>query len=235
MSLRSRRRQEEVSEIAPAALPGDPEEVLDALLPLLTPERLARVDRVIAGRTRDVVLVLDRILDPHNAAAILRTAEGLGIQEVHVVSGDETFLASTKVTKYADRWLDVVHHGDVACCAASLRSRGYTLLVATMDGAVPSDALASVPRAAIVLGNEHSGVSEAFRAAADGTFAIPMFGMVESFNVSVAAAITLSSALRGRNRGLPERDHLALRARFACLSIDRADEIVAAHRKRPRP
>jgi tRNA (guanosine-2'-O-)-methyltransferase len=127
------------------------------------------------------------------------------------------------------------------------------VLVATMDGEVTPEELAALGKVAVVFGNEHGGVSGAMRALADGGYRIPMCGFVESLNVSVAAAITLHAALgeAGARRAaqpaepdaraggtvgmaLDDADRETLRARYAMLSVDRAEEIVAEHlRRRP--
>jgi tRNA (guanosine-2'-O-)-methyltransferase len=244
-----RRDLPEVQPIVPRdarpALPASPREVLDALWPLLTEQRRARIDAVVAARTRRVIPVLERLSDPHNVAAVLRSAEAFGAVEVHVVETEERFVASARVSKGTDRWLDVVRHGDAAVCARHLRARGYRVLVASMEGDVTPDALPHLGKVAVVFGNEHAGVSGAMRACADGGYRIPMYGFVESLNVSVAAAITLHAALgRGRHgetgtalhgdaaHALDDVDREWLRAHYAMLSVDRAEEIVAEHRRR---
>src|SRR5436305_12463340 len=82
---------------------------------LMTPERLARIDAVIEARLQSVTAVLDRLVDPHNVAAILRTSEGLGLCAVHIVPGqDHDAFAHRKVTQDAHKWIDVVQQDSVA-------------------------------------------------------------------------------------------------------------------------
>ncbi|MGD8858732.1 MAG: RNA methyltransferase [Myxococcales bacterium] len=210
------------------ALPATPERVLQVLEPLLLPERLARIDAVLEGRMRSVVPVLEGVEDPHNVAAVLRSAEAFGTQEVHLVARDKDFLASQKITQGGDRWLDLVRHASPRACVDSLRARGYRVYVATMDGDTSPEQLARVPKVAIVFGNERDGVTGSTRALADGRYTIPMRGFAQSLNVSVAAALTLYTATRERTGDLDCADRLALRARWAMLSVDRAEEIVCA-------
>jgi tRNA (guanosine-2'-O-)-methyltransferase len=214
------------------ALPATAGEVIAALRPLLTDERLARIDAILAGRTRSVIPVLDGVDDPHNVAAILRSAEAFGTQEVHLVEGTERFMASQRVTQGTDRWLDLVRHTSPQACVDSLHARGYAVYVATMNGGLTPDDLARVPRVAIAFGNEHVGVSDALARAADGHYTIPMRGFAQSLNVSVATAITLYGATRPRAGDLEPADMEALRARFMMLSVPRADEVVAQQLER---
>jgi tRNA (guanosine-2'-O-)-methyltransferase len=215
-------------------LPAAEEDVIEALEPLLTDERRERIETILSRRTRAVVPVLDGLIDPHNTAAVLRSADAFGLQEVHVIGGDEPFLASHRVAQGTERWLDVLEHGDPAHCIDGLHERGYSVYVAEMEGQLSPEQLCEHPKLAVVFGNEHSGVRAEVKDRADGTYAIPMRGFVESLNVSVATAITLYAATRGRVGDLTEADRHALRARFMMLSVQQAGEIVAEHlRRRP--
>lgn len=208
-------------------LPFTAPEIIRALEPMLTEQRLARIDAVLAKRSRAVVPVLDGLYDPHNVAAVLRSADSFGAQEVHIIEGAEPLLASQRVTVGADKWLDVVRHRDPRACVRALKARGYAVFAAMMDGQTTPEELATMPRVALVFGSEHSGVSEAVLELCDGRYTIPMRGFSQSLNVSVAAALTLYAAMRGRGGDLSAEDHLTLRARFMWLSMPEAQAIVA--------
>lgn len=207
-------------------LPGPPHLVVRTLEPLLTKERIARIDGVLARRTRSVIPVLDGVMDPHNIAAVMRTADAFGVQEVHLIDGPEPFIASQRVAQGTDRWLDLVRHRHATECVASLRSRGFKVYVATMHGELAPDDLGAVPKVAVVFGNEHSGVTPATAALCDGSYRVPMCGFAQSLNVSVAAAITLYGATRARDGDLDAGDRERLRARFMMLSVPRAEAVV---------
>lgn len=213
-------------------LPAADSVILDALEPLLTEERRARIDQVIAARTMAVTAVLDNLVDSHNVSAVLRSADAFGVQRVHVIQSTEPFQATSRISLGADRWVDVIRHATSAACVRALRERGHRIYVASMEGAVPPEALAHEPRVAIVFGNEHSGVSQELRDLADGTYAIPMCGFVQSLNVSVAAAITLFAATRGRPGDLTADEARALRARFVWKSVPHAQAILAEYLRR---
>lgn len=215
----------EITRVEP--LPYSALEIIRALEPLLTERRRARIEAVLAQRTRSVIPVLDGLYDPHNVAAVLRSADAFGAQEVHIIEGAEPLLASQRVTQGADRWLDVVRHRDPRACVRGLKARGYAVYAAMMDGRIEPDALADMPQVALVFGSEHSGVSDAVLELCDGRYTIPMRGFSQSLNVSVAAALTLYAAMRGRAGDLSEADRRELRARFMWLSIDSPHAVVA--------
>jgi tRNA (guanosine-2'-O-)-methyltransferase len=191
---------------------------------LLTERRIARIDAVVATRVAGITVVLESVHDPHNLAAVLRTAEGLGITEVHAIAAKGGFRPNSSVTQGADKWIDLRLHRDVDACADALLADGFTLLGSQLtDGAEPLHAIAFDRRIALVFGNEHDGLSAAMAARCASFFRIPMGGFSQSFNVSVAVGITLAQAMewrreRGLGGDLSEPDRAALRERFYRLA-----------------
>jgi tRNA (guanosine-2'-O-)-methyltransferase len=202
----------------------------------LLPERRARIDAVVAGRTRTLTVVMEAFADPQNVNAVLRTAEALGVQEVHVVEGPQKrYDRNKKISQNADKWLDVVRWKDTAECLGALKARGFRLYATHLDdGATTLSALSFAEPVALVFGNEHRGVSEAALELADARYAIPMTGFSQSLNVSVAAAISLFRAVerreaeRGRHADLPEAEAEALKARFYTKSVKQRTRIAKA-------
>lgn len=199
---------------------GRPEAVVETLGPLILEERLERIEEVLRSRTRAVVVVLDHLKDPHNRAAILRTAEGMGVLEVHAITEDGRWPLSRRVTQGCHKWLDIHVYREAKLCAARLESRGYALLEATEKSKEPTSALSSQEQPlALCLGNEHEGLTEELREFCRGTVGIPMRGFTKSYNVSVAAALLLERILADRSRRLEELDTSRLRARYYALSV----------------
>jgi len=228
-----RRDLPEVCQISePIPLPAPPAQVIEALAPLITDDRLGRIHSIIAARTRAIIPILDRLFDPHNVAAALRSAEAFGVQEVHIIEGPDPFLASSRVAVGTDRWLDLVHHQTPEACVEALHRSNYRILIAEPDGEVTPADLRGQEGLAIVFGNEHEGVSQQLCAISDGSYAIPMKGFVESLNVSVAVAITLYAATQGRPGDLCESDRERLLARFLMLSVRKAEQVVCEHLRR---
>jgi len=213
---------------------------VEILAPFLSTRRRARIEEVLAHRTRSLTAVFEAVHDPHNVAAVLRSAESCGLQEVHAVRHPEAPTSwSRRVTKHADKWLDVRHHPTIEACLESLRAAGYAILVSAVHGAAatPLASLDFSGRVAVVFGNEKDGASAAARDRADQLFHIPMRGFTESFNVSVAAALTLHHAVRdreqrlGRSGDLDAEEQQELRRRWFRQSVRAAEAILARARR----
>jgi tRNA (guanosine-2'-O-)-methyltransferase len=213
----------------PSLPPGwNPEEVIRALEPLVEERRRARILEVTRARVSRVTVLMDMPRDPHNGAAVVRSADAFGVPEVNVVLRDDAFLVGHRVAQGTERWVDVVQHRTADEAVASLRSRSFRLIATHPQGSLTPAELRSLERVCIVLGNEHDGISEALTAAADDSVRIPMRGYVESLNLSVAAAVLLSSALEGRPGDLTPEEERRWYAVGLFRSVQRAEEILQA-------
>jgi len=208
-----------------------PEGVIETLEPLAVDERRARLWDVVRGRIGSVTVLMDAPHDPHNAAAILRSCDGFGIPRVHLVPRGEDFAVGRTVAKGAERWLEVVPHPTPEQALSALHEQGFTTVATHPEGNLAPDDLASLPKVALILGNEHDGLRDALHQGAKDSVRIPMRGFVESFNVSVAAAVLLYAATRGRSGDLPEPERLRFYARALVRSVPRALEVLAASRR----
>jgi tRNA (guanosine-2'-O-)-methyltransferase len=166
-------------------------QVLELAGPFLTEERLARIKTVVSQRTYSIVPVLENIYDRGNVSAVMRSSEALGLQAVHVVELSERFKSANRVTQGADKWLDVTRWQSSKECAQNLKARGYKIYATHLDAAVPIGDIDWSQPSAIVFGNEKDGVSPEMLKLCDQAVIIPMLGFVQSFNISVAAAISL--------------------------------------------
>lgn len=168
-----------------------------SLQEFVLPERLARLKNVLQQRNVGLTLVLDHLHHVHNISAVIRTAEAFGLHRIHFIA--EQFELARDITKGCQRWLEFVVHKTTADCIAWLRADGFRLV--TLDppredyehpiSYVPVTGLPFHERLALIFGNEKYGVNPALRAEADIRAYIPMYGFVESFNISVAAGICL--------------------------------------------
>lgn len=214
----------------PWPAPWTPESVIETLEPLAVDERRARLWSVIRGRIGSVTVLMDAPHDPHNAAAVLRSCDGLGVPRLHIVPRDEDFAVGRTVAKGAERWIEVVPHRTPERALAALHQAGYTTVATHPEGNLEPEALARLPRVAVILGNEHDGLRDALHAGARESVRIPMRGFVESFNVSVAAAVLLYAATRGRGGDLSEAEQLRYYARALVRSVPRALQVLAGSR-----
>jgi tRNA (guanosine-2'-O-)-methyltransferase len=202
--------------------------VIATLEPLVVEPRRNRIGSVLAERLGSVVVLMDAPHDPHNGAAVLRSCDAFGVQQLHVVPRNEPFQAAGAVAKGTERWVDVIQHPSPEAAISALVRHDFELVVAHPCGELLPRQLASIPRLALVLGNEHDGVCEIFTRATRRSVRIPMRGFVESLNVSVAAAVLLAAATDGRSGDLTGAEQRLLYARGLYRSVARASEVLAA-------
>ena len=167
----------------------------------MTPERAAKIKKVLNQRQDGLIVVMENVHDPHNISAVMRTCDAVGVQDVFVLttvmSRHEKF--GKKSSASAAGWLTIHQYDDTAECMNAVRQK-CDKIFATHLG-VQSHSLYDLnltERVALVFGNEHAGVTEDCLSHCDGNFIIPQVGMVQSLNISVACAITLYETFRQR-------------------------------------
>jgi tRNA (guanosine-2'-O-)-methyltransferase len=201
--------------------------LVTALDPFLTEERKRRIETVLSGRLESIQVAVEHPEDPHNAAAIVRSAEALGALHVHVVDAPTGALHAPSTTQGAFCWVHTHHHARLEDLLAVTKGRGSLLAGAVMEGELPVDELPVDRPLCVLFGNEGTGLTREALAACDLTFRIPMFGMSESMNLSVCAAITLYALTHKRRKLLAAPGELAgprlryERARYYARSVDR--------------
>lgn len=176
----------------------------------MTPKRFAKISEVVLKRQKYLTLVLENIHDPHNVSAILRSADAVGVGKVYLIYNTNKF---PKIGKFssasAKKWVDLIGFKSVENCFEELKSMKYRIYTTYIENTDKSRTLFDLNltgRTAIVLGNEHTGVSKEAIELSDVSFNVPMYGMVQSLNVSVTAAVCLYEALRQRSgKGMYER------------------------------
>lgn len=178
-------------------------------LEALTCSRAALLAKVLANRTRHIAIVCDGVQGGHNVAAITRSCDAWGIQDLHVVQQQPGQLPKNatpipvleklehesvrNVSKNCHKWLSISEYASAAPCAAVLKRRGYEICVSSLSPlARPIQQVDVSKRVAFVFGNEKDGVSPEMKNLADSFFTLPMRGFVESMNVSVAVACVAS-------------------------------------------
>ncbi len=181
--------------------------------------RIARLTEAIRHTQPDLTLVLENIHDPHNVSAILRSCDAVGVRKISLLYTTESFpKVGKKSSASAYKWVERLQFRSTEECFGKLRDDGFLIAASVVDDKSTSLYDLDLGRkTALVFGNEHRGVSDEASAGADIHFQIPMHGMVQSLNVSVACAITLFEALRqrleageGKQSGLSEADRRKL-------------------------
>ena len=165
-----------------------------------TEKREKKIVSVAEKRQRWLKVVVENVHDPHNVSAIFRTCDAVGVPSVSLIYNLESFpKIGKKSSASAFKWVEREKYKTVKECYEDLRTEGYKIYASSIqDGAKNLYDLDLTGKTALVFGNEHRGVSGEAASLADERFLIPMFGMVQSLNVSVAAAVTLYEALRQR-------------------------------------
>jgi tRNA (guanosine-2'-O-)-methyltransferase len=204
--------------------------LVEYLAQYLTPNRKATIEQVLGARTRFLTVVLEDIYQSHNASAVVRTCECMGLQDLHMIESRSKFGTNKKVLKGSNKWITINRYkekgGDnIAVCYETLRGKGYRILA--MDPGEDGVSLLDVPvdgKIALVMGNELDGLSAYAVRHADAKVRVPMFGFTESMNVSVTAAISMNILLtRLRSLEVPwqltqhEKDSLRLEWYRKCV------------------
>lgn len=179
-------------------------ELIEYLSGFVTANRLRRFDEVIQHRTRHLTVVLEDIYQPHNAAAVLRSCDCFGIQDVHVIENQNKFEANPDVELGSAKWITLIKHNakenNTGDCIASLKKSGYKIIVTSPHkNDCTIEELDIAHKTALFFGTEMRGATPIAFEHADGFVKIPMTGFSESLNISVSAAValyTLTSRLK---------------------------------------
>ncbi|MCE7935337.1 MAG: RNA methyltransferase [Chlorobi bacterium CHB2] len=181
-----------------------PEPPLDPLVvdptAFRTEQRLARLRATIERRQPTLHLVMEDVHDPHNVSAVLRTCEAVGVGTVHLVYVEEKFPKIGRTSSAsAWKWVNIQRYDSIEECYGVLRLQGCQIYATDLSERAQSlYTLDLASPVALVFGNEHRGVSPQASSLADGNLLIPMTGLVQSLNISVACAVTLYEAYRQR-------------------------------------
>jgi len=165
-----------------------------------TERRLNRLEQVLRSRQPDLTIVMENIHDPHNVSAVLRSCDAAGVMEVQLIYKDAVFPdIGKKSSASAKKWVEIRQFKNVKECYKKLHEEGFTIYATHLEEKAKSVyEINLTQKIAIVVGNEHQGVSQEAANFADGILQIPMFGMIQSLNVSVATAVILFEAVRQR-------------------------------------
>ncbi len=162
--------------------------------------RLAKLETVIRQRQPDLTVILENIHDPHNVSAVLRSCDASGVMEIQLVYTDEKFpRLGKKSSASAKKWVEHRDYESIEQCYDTLHDEGFAIYASHLTKkSISLYDLDLTKKVAFAFGNEHRGVTDNAARLADGNFMIPMFGMIQSLNVSVACAVTLFEAVRQR-------------------------------------
>ena len=181
----------------------------------MTPQRLQRIQHTLSLRQPDLTVLTDEVHKDRNLSAIVRSADAFAIPDVHCVWPDDTYYVRRNQSSGSGNWVNVHTHADVSSAIGHLKEQGFCVVAAHLSERATDFRDYDFTRpTALMLGNEKEGISDDAAELADEHLIIPMSGMVQSFNVSVAAAIILCEAQRQRQQAglfdecrLPQEDY----------------------------
>ncbi len=166
---------------------------------LISPERFRKIRFMLLHRQPDLTVIMDNVNKAHNLSAIIRSCDGVGINEIHAVSYRKYIHTEQHAAAGASKWLTMNLYTDLPAAYRKVSESGMQILVATgKEGALDFREIDYTIPTALVVGAEWDGISEEAIEGADHAITVPMLGMVESLNVSVATAVILFEAQRQR-------------------------------------
>lgn len=165
----------------------------------MTPDRLQRINSMLDHRQPDLTVCMEGVHKSHNLAAVVRTADAVGVSDVHAIWKNEQMRVSGGSAAGSQNWIDVHNYSATEDAIAELKKQGMQVLVTNLsDSAVDFREIDYTKPTAIILGQEKFGASQKALELADQDIIIPMVGMVQSLNVSVACSVVLYEAQRQR-------------------------------------
>ncbi|EJD6708577.1 MULTISPECIES: tRNA (guanosine(18)-2'-O)-methyltransferase TrmH [Serratia] len=178
----------------------------------MSPERYARICEMLATRQPDLTVCLEQVHKPHNVSAIIRTADAVGVHQVHAVWPTTRMRTLVSSAAGSNSWVSVKTHRSIGDAVGHLKAQGMQILATNLSArAVDFREVDYTRPTCVLLGQEKTGITEEALALADRDIVIPMIGMVQSLNVSVASALILYEAQRQRqNAGLYRRHNSML-------------------------
>ena len=165
----------------------------------MSPERFVRITQMLNRRQPELTLFLEEVHKPHNLAAIVRTADAVGVSDVHATWCDKAMRISGKSATGSQNWVNVHSHNTTEEAISALRAQGMQIIATNLSAtAVDFREVDYTKPTAILMGQEKTGISDEALALADQDVIIPMVGMCQSLNVSVASALIMYEAQRQR-------------------------------------
>jgi len=189
---------------------------------MLNERRKARIEEILYRKQPDLQLFLDDVYSSQNNSAIMRSADAVGVLHLYYSDRDDQDVKIHKtITQGAHRCVsrERITYNERVTFVRKKQAEGMQIVVTALDAdAVSFREVDFTQPTLLVVGNEKNGVSQEFIALADQTIVIPMMGMVQSLNVSVATAITLYEAQRQRdNAGMYDASDQDLRSKATTI------------------
>ena len=208
--------------------------ISDYLSGFLGEERYNIITNVLQNRTRYLTVCLEYIYQAQNASAVLRSAEAFGLQDIHIIEANNSYNVNPDVVRGSDKWLTLHRYNNCENPTQSaidyLKKNGYRIVATSphVNDVALSNYDITKGKVALFFGNEHNGVSNLVLDQADDFLYIPMYGFTESFNISVAAGMSIYVLREKLNSSsiswkLSDEEFESLRFRWLRKAVKRSD------------
>jgi tRNA (guanosine-2'-O-)-methyltransferase len=165
----------------------------------MTQERLAIIKSSLDKRQTDLTVLMENVRKPHNLAAVARTLEAVGGLDIHAVSKLRSIRLSQMAAGGIRKWIRVRLHRTIEQGLDNLKHHGFQVIATSLaEQACDFREIDYTKPSVILVGEELEGISDTAIQQADKIITIPMAGLVQSLNVSVASALVLYEAYRQR-------------------------------------
>jgi tRNA (guanosine-2'-O-)-methyltransferase len=191
--------------------------------------------RILETRQDTLRVFMDYVYSHHNLSAIVRTCDAVNIGKLYYRHQKKVKL-NNEITMGAHKWIFHEYIEDIEKFYKEIKSQGYQVVVTLLDeDTIDFREVDYTKPTLIVLGNEVDGASEISIKYADKKVIIPMYGMSQSLNVSVANAVILYEAQRQRAlKGMYDKPQLSPEIIEKTLKKWAYDDIIEENLKRPR-
>ena len=165
----------------------------------ILPRRFERIKNVLNCRMRNLTVLVEAVNKPHNLSAILRTCDAAGVFEANFISEKDKVKTFNSTAQGSQKWVKLNNHETTISAVSELKKKGFKLYGTTLnERSTDYRNFDYSENTCFVLGAEKWGLSDQLISKVDESIFIPMSGMVQSLNVSVAASILLFEAIRQR-------------------------------------
>ncbi len=170
--------------------------LLDKFYEHVSENKINLFEKIVQDRTRHLTVVLENLYQPHNAAAVLRSCDCFGVQDIHVIENSNEYAPNKEIDMGSSKWLNVINHNEkeenTLNCINRLKAEGYKIVATTPhENDLMIDELPVDTPTALLFGTELTGLTDVALEHADAYVKLPMYGFTESYNISVCVALAL--------------------------------------------
>ena len=167
----------------------------------ILPRRFERIKNVLNLRMQNLTVLVEDVNKPHNLSAIIRTCDAAGVFEANFINKNNTVKTFNSTAQGSQKWIKLNNYESAKSAISVLKNKGFKLYGTSLNPkSIDYRNIDYSGNSCFVLGAEKWGLSDELISMVDQSIFIPMRGMVQSLNVSVATSILLFEAIRQRKK-----------------------------------